>query len=127
MGVKEFLSRALKKDGRFKELEKEMRIQKMVEERLKPANERELERFYEEERQKQITQNLEEFRKAKQEQAWHPSETILNQKNIFKEKTTILQDNKKLLKNKSSMLHDKKLFKIGKSKAQKKGGLFFKK
>ena len=126
MTVKEFLSKSLRKDPRFKELEQEMKIQKMLEERQKPSNERELERFYEEERQKQIKVNLEEFRKKQQDETWH-SNNILSQKNIFKEHgATMLKDNKKMLHDKSNILHDKKLFKLGNGKNSKKGGMFFK-
>jgi len=127
MSVKEFISNALRKDGRFKELEKEMRIQKMVEERMKSSDERELEGFYKREREKQIKKNLEEFREAQQEETWHPKETILNSPNIFKGGKSIMDQDHSVLSNGKSMLHDKKLFKIGKGKhSKKKGGMFFK-
>jgi len=125
MSVKEFLSNALKKDGRFKELEKEMRIQKMVEERMKSSDERELEGFYKAEREKEIKRNLEEFRKKQQEETWH-GDTILNAPNIFKGGKSIMDNDHSVLDNGKSMLHDKKLFKVGKAKSKKKGGMFFK-
>ena len=126
MGVKEFISNALKKDSRFKDLEKEMRIQKMVEERLKPSNERELEGYIEEERQKQIKQNLEEFRKHRQEETWHPKNTILNAPNIFKGGKSIMDQDHSVLNNGKGILNDKKLFGLKKGTKQKKGGMFFK-
>ena len=70
MNVKDFLTKSLQKDRRFQELEKEMRIQKMVEERMKSSDERELEGFHKIEREKMIKKNLEEFRKQQQEDAW---------------------------------------------------------
>jgi len=125
MGVKEFLAKAFKKDERFKELEKEMRIRKMIEERMKPSNERELERYMEEERQKTIKKHLEEFRNARKEEAWH-GESILNQKNIFKGHKSILNEDKSILENGRGILNDKKLFSMKKGATKKKGGLFFK-
>ena len=109
MGVKEFLSKALHKDGRYKELEREMKMQKILLERQKNSNERELEGYIEEERQKTIKKNLDEFRKAKTEEMWKSN--ILEQKNIFKGKQTILKNNDKLFSMKSK---------------QFKGGMFFK-
>jgi len=109
MGVKEFLAKALHKDGRFKELEREMRIQKIVEQRQKNSNERELEGYLEEERQKTIKKNLEEFRKAKTEEMWKSN--LLEQKNIFKGHQSILKNNDKLFSMKSNKF---------------KGGMFFK-
>lgn len=124
MGVKEFLSKSLKKDPRFKELETEMKMRKMLEERQKNSNERELERFIEEERQKSIKQNLEEFRKKQQEEFLHGN-NILDTPNIFKGKATMMDNGKSILDNGHSILKQKNIFK-SKSKP-KKGGMFFKK
>lgn len=112
MGIKDILSKSLSKDPRFKEMQKELHLQKMLEERQKNSNERELERYIEEERQKSIKQNLEEFRKARQEETWHGENMFMNQDNMFKGKTTVLTDNKKLFKMKPSN--------------NLKGGMFFK-
>jgi hypothetical protein len=125
MSVKDFLDRALKKDSRFKEVEREMKIQKMIEDRMKPANERELERYLEEERQKSITKNLEEFRKLRQKEAQET--TILKGKNIFKGHKNLLAQDKSILDNGKGILNDKKLFTMGKGLKKQKGGLFFKK
>lgn len=110
MKVTEFLSKALKKDERFKEVQKEMRIQRIIQERQKGANERELERFVEEERQKKIDKHLDEFRKQKQEEHWKGN-NLTNQKNIFKGHQSIMENNDKLFEVK---------------KAKSKGGMFFK-
>ena len=56
MGIKDFLSRGLKKDPRFKEMEKELHLQKMLEERQKNSNERELEKYMEEDPNDHIRQ-----------------------------------------------------------------------
>ena len=127
MGVKEFLSHALKKDSRFKELEKEMRMQKMLQERMKNSNERELDRFYEEERQKTIKKNLEEFRNQRKEESWHGENNILNSPNIFKGHKSILHEDKSALDNGPGILNQKNIFSMGSDKKKKKGGIFFKK
>jgi len=127
MGIKELLSKSLAKDPRFKEMQKEAHLQKMLEERSKNSNERELERYIEEERQKSIKQNLEEFRKIRQEETWHSGNMFAGQDNMFNKKPTIMNQDKSILDNGGhNILNDKKLFKIGKSKQSKKGGMFFK-
>ena len=113
MGIKEIFSNALHKDPKFKEMERDMKIQKIIEDRQKGANERELERFYEEERQKSIKQNLEEFRKARREEDFSGKNNILNQKNIFK-------GGKSIMKQDFDILGGKKLF-MGKGNMLKGG------
>jgi len=54
MVLKEFLKRMKDKREGFREVQNQDRVQTMVQERKKNSNERELERFLEEERQKQI-------------------------------------------------------------------------
>jgi hypothetical protein len=116
MGVKEFLSNALHKDGRFKELEKEMKMRKLLEERQKNANERELERFMEEERQKRIKENLDRFRKKQNNELWKGN--LLKQRNIFKGHKSILDQDKNILENNDKLTDFKS--------NQFKGGMFFK-
>ncbi len=117
MGLKDLLKKSFVKSEEFKEMEKDLRMRKMLEQRQKSSNERELERFQEERREEQIKKELEGFRKRKKEEFFMHND-MLKQKNIFKGHKSILhQDNsildggKKLFSGKSTML---------------KGGMFFK-
>lgn len=65
---------------RFRELQEEDKLQTMLEERKKSANERELERFIKEKREKQINKALEGFRKEREHE--DNSQRILNAPNI---------------------------------------------
>lgn len=60
-----------RKKQKYGEVKEDYDIQKKVQERSKNANERELERYYEEERQKMIEQELKKFRKKKSDDIWH--------------------------------------------------------
>ena len=105
MGFKDFLRNSLARDPRFKEMQDQRRMEKMVEEREKSSDERELERFYEEERMKSIKKNLEEFREIRKRETWEGKEhQILKQPNIFK-------NHKNILNQDFSILNDKQLFK----------------
>ena len=106
MAISDMLKRNLVKSDKFKEAQENMQIQQKLEERSKSSNERELERFYEEEREKKIARNLEEFRNHRQKEAM--STTVLGGKFMFGGKgniasgpTTVMKNNDKLLSMKS--------------------------
>jgi len=95
MGFKDFLARTMEKRRRMKEYEEDLKIQRQAQEKLKPANERELERFQEEERQEQIKKALEGYRKKQQKDLWH-SNIFKREKSILAQDKSVLTDNKKL-------------------------------
>ncbi|MCK9429544.1 MAG: hypothetical protein M0R17_06030 [Candidatus Omnitrophica bacterium] len=104
---------------KIRELDEDMRVQKLVEERTKQSNERELEKYIEEDRQKNIKDTLELYRKKRQKDIDYGHNplmvknitnksdfSILKQKNLFKHKGNMFQGqkyihqpNKKLLLN----------------------------
>lgn len=108
-------SKKREQSERFKQMEEDLRLQKLLEARQKNSNERELDRFVEEERQQKIKLALEHFRKQRQREAMET--TVLGGKNLFKG-----QDN--IAKGKASVLiNNHKLFTM---KEKKERGLFFK-
>lgn len=74
MGLMDMLHRYMEKrrvrKEKLKVLEEDMRIQKMAEDKLKSANERELERFEKEGKEEWIKKRLEMYRKRKKKEAW---------------------------------------------------------
>jgi len=106
MTIQDFLKKKFGRDEEFKEMERQLMLQKKLEAKQKNSNERELDRFEEEHRQKMIKERLEKFREEKKEEFFHGS-SQLQQKNIFKGHPTILKDNPKLFnlhgKTKSNM------------------------
>lgn len=123
MGFKDIVSKLGEKGKKRKELirdlDEQVRIQKLVEDRQKSANERELEKFMNESREKQITEQLKIARKQKQDDITFnhnpldvPNITnktewsVLKEKNQFTNKKSMFSDqplihksNPKLLKN----------------------------
>lgn len=100
MGLREMFAKANEKKKRFKQMQEEVRLQKMVEDRMKSSNEREYERYLEEQRQEKIKIELDKFRKQQQDDLWHKD--VISQKNIFKGRPTMLDNNDKLFKIKKS-------------------------
>lgn len=136
MGFKEVLSNLGKKQKERKELLKRMmeqdRLQNMVEERKKSANQRELERYMGEEKEKQIKEALEIMRKKRQNDInfnHNPLDTpnitnqvswevlkeknqFNNKKNMFSNQPFIHKSSNSLLKNNNKLLHGGKLFRV---------------
>lgn len=72
MGLLQNIIKSYKeKHAKEKEYQEDIDIQKKVEAKSKDANERELERYYEEERKKEIVRQLQAFRKKKSSEMWH--------------------------------------------------------
>jgi hypothetical protein len=100
MGIREYLEsrkeRRATSSARFKEAEEELKIHRILEERQKSANQRELERFMKEKNEETIKHELEEFRKQRDKEisfGHNPINTknvIKGQKNIFKNKSNLL-------------------------------------
>lgn len=64
------------KNDDLKQFQREDKIRDTVQERKKNSNERELERFMEEDRQKMIKQKLDEYRKNRQHDTWTRNDFI---------------------------------------------------
>lgn len=95
MGFKDILAKMGEKRRERKEMIKELdtrvRIQKLVEERSKSANERELNRFQNEDREVEIKEALEIARK-KREHEINFEHNPINAKNIMKAEWEILKE-----------------------------------
>ena len=117
MGILDIFKKNTEKSARFKEMQLQAKLDKILEERGKTSNERELERFYEEERQKAIKKNLQEFRDHRHKEAMKT--TVLSGGDIFKgQKENIASGPTTVLKN------NNKLFSL--KKGIKQRGMFFK-
>ena len=104
MTIKDVLTNVLRKNNRVKEIVEERRAQKLAEQRDKNSNERELERFFEEERQKRIKLQLEGFRKQRMKENWKSN--LMKNKYMFKDEKPILKEKNIFKGNKSSMLNN---------------------
>lgn len=74
----------------MKEIEEEDRAHFRAEQKKLSSNERELNRFVEEDRQVAVKKALEKYRARENEKSWR-GKTALDAPNMFKEETTILK------------------------------------
>ena len=96
MAFKDFLKKKFAKDEDFKIAEKQFKIQKILEQRQKSANERELERYFEEQRQAKIKSKLDLIRKQRTRELF--SGGIMDKTNIFKNHDSILRNGESIFK-----------------------------
>lgn len=142
MGFKEVISKIGERQREKKELinnmSDQLRFQKLVEDRMKSSNERELERYQNEDREASIKEHLEYARKKRSDEisyGHNPVDaenimkakwSVLKNKNQFKNVPNVcvghksvlkndrklLKNNKKLLKSNNKLIKGKRLFKI---------------
>lgn len=108
MGWKELISRFGRKDERWEELQHEDKLQTRLQERKKNSNERELEKYMEEDRQRRIKVALDNYREQRKKEFWENhsldkgrsilknERPILKEKYIFTGGATVLRNNKKM-------------------------------
>lgn len=94
--LKQLLNKFRERKEAMNNLDEDYRINKTLEQRRKSANERELERHFEEQRQKQIALTLQQIRKRQNEVAWRGEKNILKEPNIFRNHHSVLTDNPKM-------------------------------
>jgi hypothetical protein len=120
MGIKEFIQNLGERSRERKELMKQaddqIRVQKVLEDRQKSANERELERYVKEEREVEIKQALEYYRKKKDNDVkfgHNPINTpnimkaqweVMKEKNQFSNSPNVCVGHKSVLKNNRNLL-----------------------
>ena len=91
---------------KFKEAQENMKIEKMLEDRSKSSNERELESYMKKEREKKIKEELDIIHRKQNHENWKGTNMlkqksiltndrpILKEKNIFKKQKNMFLDNK---------------------------------
>lgn len=128
MNIKEIIQSIGEKRRARNELLNQMsdqvRMQKIVEERLKSSNERELEKFQREEREENIKEELDFYRKKRRDDISfnhnplntknitnHTDWEVLKERNLFKgrsnmfnQEATVMRNNNNLLKNNRRLL-----------------------
>jgi hypothetical protein len=111
--IREWNEKKSLKSEKFKQMSEDYRLNKMLEERQKSANERELERYLKEEREKVIKEQLDKIRKQKNSESW--------KSNTFQSKANILKTDKPILKEKNIFVDKRNDVPL-----TKKGDMFFK-
>lgn len=100
--------------AKFKEAEQDMRIQKMLQERQKSADERDLEHRMEKKRQERIKIKLDKLRKEDANELWRSKNSILkSNNNILKDDRPILQEKNIFNDNKNIFLNKQRIFMKG--------------
>ncbi len=108
MALKDLIERFRSKRSLIKEMKDQDSSQELITQLKKSSNERELERFIEEERQKKIKIDLDRFRER--ERSEQRNMNIIKGRNIFKNDNIITRSNNKLMGSKATILGGQRLF-----------------
>ena len=90
MALRDLIRKSFKKDEDFKAEEKRQKILRILEERAKSSNQRELERFMREKREAIIKDELTRIRNKQRKE--HFSTGLMDRKNIFKGHHSVLDN-----------------------------------
>lgn len=90
--LKEILAKLRERKDSFKDAQHSDRVAELIAQRKKNSNERELEGYLEEERQKKIKLQLDYFRAKQREE--NRRQTVLGGKNVFSGHKSVLTENK---------------------------------
>ena len=100
MGIKDFFKKTFTKSPEFVEEAKIRKINRILDEREKSSNERELERYYKEQREKMIKLKLDKIRKQRKRELLIGS--LGDKTNIFKNHNSILKQDYSILNNENT-------------------------
>lgn len=109
MGIKDFLDRLRRKKDKYKEFEEDMNIQEKYYEKKKSANERELERYQNEAREKVIKAELDKWRKNHKHEVEFGHQ-ILAVPNVYKNEKQIILKQQNLFSHRKNIHKHKRLF-----------------
>ena len=109
MGLIKNLLSGMSKDkkefkDKFKQAEQDFRIQKMIEERQKSSNERELDNYIKQQREDKIKAELGKIHKKQNKELWNSPNKILNNG------TSVLRTDRPILKEKNIFKNTDNLF-----------------
>jgi len=88
---------------KFKEAQENMKIEKMLNERAKSSNERELEKYMKDQRELQIKCELDKIHKKQNQDNWKGNNPLKSQTSILKNDRPILKEKNIFLDNKSNI------------------------
>jgi predicted RND superfamily exporter protein len=91
------------KSEEFKEAQRQVTINKIIQERQKSSNERELERYMNEDRESNIKKQLEKVRYKKTHDLWTDNSILKKSNNILKNDKQILMQENIFLDNKTKI------------------------
>lgn len=93
--------------SKFKEAQQNQKVQHMLEEREKSANQRELEKYYKNQKEKLIKEELDKIHKKQNTENWKGNSILKGHKNILHEDKKAFSNDKSILKQKNIFLDHK--------------------
>ena len=108
--IKKMTEKKSEKGERFKQMQEDDRLQTMLEERKKSANRRELERYYREQEEQRIKEQLDIIRKRRNKETWQGNSFLGKKSSILRNERPILKEKNIFKGNKKSMMKGECMF-----------------
>jgi hypothetical protein len=93
---------------KYKEMEENARLEKMLVERAKSGNQRELEKYYKDKQEAQYKSAVDKLHQQQTKESWKGKQIFQGHKNIMKSEKNIMQNDRKGILEKSMFLDRKK-------------------
>jgi len=90
--LRDLLNKLREKKERANAYSEDLHAQKRAQEKEMSSNERELNSYVEEEREKQIKELVDKYRKKKNDEFWYGNQVHKDKRNIFKGQQSILRN-----------------------------------
>jgi hypothetical protein len=107
--IKRMADKKSERSEKFKQMEEDYRLNKMLMDRQKSSNERELESIMKKKREENIKNQLDKLHKQETKKMWRDS-SVLKSSNLLKEDIKICRDDRPILKQKNIFTNKKNLF-----------------
>ena len=92
--MKDLLEKLRARKAKYKDAEEDVTIQKKLQAKQMSSNERELNKYLEEERERKIAEMVKQYRKKKQDEYNYGNQGWKDKRNIFKGQPSILRNEK---------------------------------
>ena len=117
--VRKWKEKKGEKSEKFKEMQEDAQLQKMLEERAKSSAQRELEKYYKDQQEAKYKAAVDKLHQQQSSESWKGKALFTGQKNIMKSEKNILDNDRKGVLEKSMFLDNR-------NKIAAKEALFFK-
>ena len=117
--VRKWKEKKSEKSEKFKQMQEDLQLQKMLEERAKSSAQRELERHFKDKQEEQYKKAVDKLHQQQSTESWKGKNLFQGHKNIMKSEKNIMENDRKGVLEKSMFLDNR-------NKIAAKEALFFK-
>ncbi len=108
--VRKLAEKKSEKSARFKEMQEEYRLNKMLEDRQKSSAERSIEKYHKDNREKRMQEEVKKIQKIQSKVMWIDNSILKSGNKILDNNNSVLKSGKSMLKQKNIFANNKNIF-----------------